>query len=250
MAEVFEAPNPDAPPAPKSSGLKGGLSKMVGPLPVWGWAAVLTVAAVVVVKRRRTTTAATPDQVTYAQQAQQPTVGATAGMVAASPTVTKPGGGATTNDGWRSQAVAVLASKGYSSLAADTAVGKYLSGLQLSTTERGLVDIALASLGTPPSPPPAGGDTPTTSTGLPSWITGANASRDTSGRITGIDQTYSAKDTPADFATGVTGAHFAVDPTTGAITSGHWWRGSERIELPEHVIAAYQSQGAEKLAGV
>lgn len=163
MADV-DLPSIDPPPGgagPRAGGAKGALTHNVGPLPVWGWIAVLGVAGAVVIRRRRATAATAPDQVTYAQQSQLPTIGGAAGGGAA-PIVSGGAPKATTNDQWRSQAVVTLTAKGYSSLASDTALAKYLSGASLDTTERALIDIALGSLGTPPSPPPAGQSAPTT----------------------------------------------------------------------------------------
>lgn len=159
MADV-ELPSVDAPPRASGGGAAGVLTKPVGPLPLWGWIAVVGVAGVIVVKRRSGAKAATPDQVTYAQQAQIPTVGNGAG--GGSPIVSGGSPKPTTNDGWRSQAVTVLVAKGYSPLAVDTALAKYLQGAALDSTQRALIDIALANLGTPPNPPPASPDGPTT----------------------------------------------------------------------------------------
>ena len=47
-------PATEAPPAPKKPAAKGtGLTKKVGPLPVWGWAAAAATAAVVFIWEAR-----------------------------------------------------------------------------------------------------------------------------------------------------------------------------------------------------
>lgn len=163
LPSIDPAPGTDA---PRTGGAKGALARNIGPLPVWGWIAVLGVAGAVVVRRRRAATTTAPDQVTYAQQAQVPTIGGAAGG-GASPIVSGGAARPTTNDEWRSTAVTTLTAKGYSSLSADTAVAKYLQGAAMTTTERALIDIALGSLGTPPAPPPAAPSAPASTPLLP-----------------------------------------------------------------------------------
>lgn len=247
MVDAIEAP------APSESGGGGAgrvFSRQVGPLPAWGWALVLGVAGAIVVVRRRksASTPAATGTTTYAQQAQIPTIGNAAGA-GGTPIVTgRPS--PTTNDQWRSLAVTTLLAKGYSPLGVDTAMGKYLQGVSLDSTERALIDIALAEIGTPPNPPPPAQSAPTTTTpGLPAWITGSNLTRDPLGSVTALDQTYGGA-TPEGFVPGVTAAHFDVDPTTHAITGAWWMKNGVKTPLPDWAVQAYQAQGVDKLAGV
>lgn len=247
MAESFSAPDPDV--TPSRGAALGALTKMAGPLPVWGWIAVLGVAGTIVVVRRRGATssrATTPDQVTYAQQAQIPTIGGAAGGGAATVSggMPKPA----TNDDWRSQGVTILVAKGYSPLAVDTAMAKYLQGVSLDTSERALIDIALAQLGTPPYPPPASPSSPTTTTPVPAYILGSNVSRNVNGQATGLDESYntSAPDLPAGHPTTVDGLHLDSDPATGQVTGGYWRSGAVRIPLPQVAIDIYNSSNYDE----
>ncbi len=162
---IFDAPSPDV-----KAGGSGALGKQMGPLPLWGWIAVLAASGGIIIMRRKktakATATATPDSVTYAQQAQQPTVGNMLNNPGA-PIVTGGTPKPVTNDDWRSQAVTTLIAKGYSPLTIDTAMANYLAGQPLSTQQQALIDMALASLGVPPTPPPAAQMAPPTVTQPP-----------------------------------------------------------------------------------
>lgn len=161
---TIDAPAPEA--APKGSGgiVGAGLKRTVGPLPLWAWGLAVAIGIGIIILRRRRSEA--PAEVTYAQApAQWPTIGNAAGA-GATPSVFGPGAtpAIETNNDWRAAVNRDLIAKGYSALAIDTAIGKYLRGDPLTTQERALVDIALASVGTPPSPPPPAANAPDTTT--------------------------------------------------------------------------------------
>lgn len=249
MAETFDAPAPDAPAGGGGGG--NALTRKVGPLPLWGWLGVVGATAYVVIKRRKSTTAATPDQVTYAQQAQIPTVGNAAGA-GASPIVTGGAAAPTTNDAWRSLAVTTLVAKGYSPLAVDTAMARYLGGIPLDSSQRALIDIALATVGTPPNPPPPAQSAPdTTPSKLPSFIKGSTIAKDSAGRPIALDQAYngSAADVPSDFVKGVTGLHLDINPDTGAFSGGNLTYNGASYALTPAQVQAYQASHGALVAG-
>lgn len=79
------------------------------------------------------------------------------GLAYGNPTsnVTSPTGTTfTSNAQWGQSAIAALEQLGYSSSDASTAIGVYLAGMTLTTTQAQLVQVAIGELGEPPSPLP------------------------------------------------------------------------------------------------
>jgi hypothetical protein len=69
-------------------------------------------------------------------------------------------GPATTNDEWAVRAINALIAMNYNPALADSAIRKYISGVQPSVSEWALITIALARFGSPPQPLPIESGTP------------------------------------------------------------------------------------------
>lgn len=137
---------------------KPDLGKMIGPLPLGAWIAVLGGGLAIAVYSRRNASAADatvdPNGVGV-----DPNVGAGGSGQWANidtPVVTDVGGVAkpTTNEEWAAQATDYLIKSGYPSVPADQAVRRYVAGEQLSPAENVMIGVALVKLGSLPNPPP------------------------------------------------------------------------------------------------
>lgn len=137
---------------------KPDLGKMIGPLPLGAWIAVLGGGLAIAVYTRRTSSGA-DTTVDANGVGVDPNVGAGGSGQWANidtPVVTDVGGVArpTTNEEWATQATDYLIKTGYPSLPADQAVRRYVAGEQLSPAESVMIGVALTKLGSLPNPPP------------------------------------------------------------------------------------------------
>lgn len=138
--------------------MKPDLGKMIGPLPVGAWVAVVGggVGLAYLANRRR---GAAPAVAPGADQADPgtPTGGAIglpgAPITAApgdSPTPAKP----TTNDEWVAAGTRELVGRGYGALLVQTALTKYVLGEKVTPEEQSVIESALRIVGPPPFTPP------------------------------------------------------------------------------------------------
>lgn len=142
--------------------MSANLGKMVGPLPLGAWMAVVGGGLGFALYTRKQTAAATPPTVVDStsgmpgvgtggsgqwQDLSVPTTGSGSSNVAGPPQ---------TNEDWGVLAINWLISQGYDPAIADSAVRKYLGLEALSAQEFAMVTAALAHLGAPPQilPPP------------------------------------------------------------------------------------------------
>jgi hypothetical protein len=132
------------------------LTKMVGPLPLGGWLAVVGVGVGVSVLNGRKNAAA---PASAAAPLVPPIPSATLDPLGPSPSdfgtsapVTAQPGGATSNTAWVQLAQATMRTmrRPWSGYDIGQALGKYLNGSTLSDTERQIVDDALSLVGYPP----------------------------------------------------------------------------------------------------
>jgi hypothetical protein len=143
------------------------LGKMIGPLPLGAWAAVLAGGLGIALYTRRNSAAAADTTVDPNGVGVDPNVGAGGSGQWANidtPVITDVGGAAppTTNEEWASQATDFLLKSGYPAVAADQAIRRYVANEQLSASEAVMVGVALAKLGALPVPlPPVPGGTVT-----------------------------------------------------------------------------------------
>jgi hypothetical protein len=150
--------------------VKTGLSKKLGPLPMGVW--ILAVGGGLVLAwfmRSRssgdTTTDETvaPDTWDYGPSNGVGQTGYDTGTDTGS-TASTP---ITTNEEWQHRAVQVLVGRLYDPVTVDRAIGDYLAGNALTTTERAIVNEAILAIGPPPispPPPPTADQPPTTVT--------------------------------------------------------------------------------------
>jgi hypothetical protein len=147
------------------------LGKMVGPLPLGGWLAVVGGGLGLAYKAHKVAPAATVKAASGSVTAADGTVGnlsgqyvSGAGGVVRGATVTLPGtpatGGTTTyapqiqsNEDWLRQAVLDLVGRGYVGYTAQQALQSYLEGNQLSADQARIVESALRIEGPPPFSP-------------------------------------------------------------------------------------------------
>lgn len=147
------------------------LTRDIGPLPVWGWAAA-GIGGFVLSKKLKGggILGGGKKDTGTADAAADPAAGADpggfggyqasgpGGAVTSYPNigVVTPGTGAEqlgTNDQWRAKVVKGMIENGFGSIQVDSALTKYLAGEQLTSTEGGIVDKAISIYGFPPNPP-------------------------------------------------------------------------------------------------
>lgn len=142
--------------------MSANFGKMVGPLPLGAWVAVVGGGlGFALYTRKQTAAAATPTVVDSTsgmpgvgtggsgqwQDLSVPTTGSTSSNVSSSPQ---------TNEDWGVMAINWLIAQGYNPSIADSAIRKYLGMESMSSQEYAMVTAALAHLGAPPQilPPP------------------------------------------------------------------------------------------------
>lgn len=137
-----------------------GAGKKLGPLPVWGWGALLGLAVVgyMYYKNKSTSSAvaapATNDAGATTGGSVTPdltannlgTVGDYTGQVTTTPTA----GSVTDNTTWEVQAVAWMVTQGKNPLSVQQALDAYLNGTTLSWTQQQLVTAVVSKYGLPP----------------------------------------------------------------------------------------------------
>lgn len=140
------------------------LGKQVGPLPLGAWIVVVGAGLGIAYYTRRT---ATPVVVEDTSGVPGVGTGEVGGWVG-----TQPAGGTgqytpptiTTNEEWARAAINWLLAHNYPANAADSAIRKYMSGVQPSVQEYAMIAAVLVALGSPPQPlppdegPPSTGD--------------------------------------------------------------------------------------------
>lgn len=159
--------------------------KMIGPLPLGAWVAVVGGGlGLMVYTRRQSATKQTPANPDQLPEDTGTTPGVGVGGSGLFVPVTPPANGtsdtntAETNDDWGVMAISYLNAKGYPAGPVNSAVTKFLNQQQMDGQEYSLIGIALAHFGSPPTPvqgpfgpgavvPPIGGTTPPTS--APRW---------------------------------------------------------------------------------
>jgi hypothetical protein len=159
---------PDVPhPHDGGDGLKGTLSRKVGPLPMGVWILAVGGGLVLTWYMRRNSSASTGTDTGTDTTA--PDTGGTGtgtwpygipngvGQTGSSDTgsdatdSTLP----TTNEQWQRRAVSILVGRGYEPTAVDRAISAYLGGEPLTTTQRAVINEAIILLGPPPVSPPS-----------------------------------------------------------------------------------------------
>ncbi len=143
--------------APKMD-FKAQLTRKVGPLPVWGWGLAVGggLLAASYMRARAGGGGGAEDPGVAPATATAAGVGnlGDTGTATVTPAVTPYR--ATNNDEWRTLASELILGThlGYSGLAVDTALSKYLSGEPLSIAEQAIVNLAIRLAGSPPTAPP------------------------------------------------------------------------------------------------
>ncbi len=137
------------------------LGRMVGPLPMGAWVAVVVVGLGFAWYSRRHAAAAAP-----APSSSPDLTGGGAPTLIVPPYVPASSNTApvtpslTTNSDWYRQALAQLVAKGDDPTSVDRALRDYLQGNQLDPTENGIIQLALQMVGPPPQMPPGTPQTP------------------------------------------------------------------------------------------
>lgn len=160
--------------------------KMIGPLPLGAWAAVVTGGlGLMFYTRRQNAATKTPANPDLAPEDTGTTPGVGVGGSGQFIPVNPPANGsadtnsAETNDEWGVMAIAYLTAKGYPAGPVNNAVTKFLNQQQMDGQEYSIIGIALAHFGSPPTPvqgpfgpgaviPPIGGGGGTTPS-APRW---------------------------------------------------------------------------------
>lgn len=129
--------------------------KMIGPLPLGAWLAVVGVGAGVALYRRSNPA---PEPTIVEDTSGVPGVGegAVSQWIQTQPPVGTGdvAGAPADNDAWGRLAINYLIAQGYDATVSDSAIRKYLGGEKLSAQEYTLVGIALRHMGAPPTPLP------------------------------------------------------------------------------------------------
>lgn len=176
--------------------LKDQLGKMIGPLPMGAWLAIVA-GGLGFAYYYRNQTAAPADPTAMDNTATDSGAGIPAGYTldttGTSGTSTAPAD----NDAWATGAVQWLAAHAYDPLVASSAVSKYLTGESLTAQEAAMIRTVIAQYGGPPSVPTT--PTPKTTASKPVftkinttlplgtyYTTGTANARDKYGKITGI----------------------------------------------------------------
>lgn len=169
--------DPDVKPPEGGPGLKGALSKKIGPLPAVAWIAIAIVVFYYVSRKQKSGGAG--DQTDSAGNVGQidPKTGYVYGSAEDAAalgqassglgTETDSGTGGSTvggqyadNNAWAVAAINYLVSIGVDATSANTAITQFLSSQHLTTQQQGEVNLAIQRLGAPPSPPEPGGSPP------------------------------------------------------------------------------------------
>lgn len=169
---------PDVKPPEGGKGLKGALSKKIGPLPVVVWIGLAIVIFYYVSKKNSAGTSS-GDQTDSAGNVGQidPKTGYVYGSAEDAAalgqassglgTDTDSGTGGSTvsgqyadNNAWAVAAINYLVSIGVDATSANTAITQFLASQPLTTQQQGEVNLAIQRLGAPPSPPEPGGSPP------------------------------------------------------------------------------------------
>lgn len=127
------------------------LTKQVGPLPVGAWGIVIVGALgmAYMFNKGQAGGSGSEGEVLLAE----PGVGTGGGQfVYEEPTKVTPDPVEQTNAAWITKAWSYLISKGNNPTVVGTALNKYINGESLTSTEQGLVDLAIAGVGVPPEP--------------------------------------------------------------------------------------------------
>lgn len=151
------------------------LGKMVGPLPLGAWLAVVGGGLGFALYSRRQSAAAAPAAGTVDDTSGVPGVGdgSVGGWQSTSPTDSQNTGGGsvappiTDNDSWGRAAEVWAIGHGYPPLAVDTAVRAYLSGDDPGVQGSAIISAILAGIGPPPTPLPAATYPPSSPTPTP-----------------------------------------------------------------------------------
>lgn len=163
------------------SPIPAALSRQVGGLPVYGWAAI--VGGGLLLGRRLAagrgggsgggtpTPFVDPNPTGYIATGEP---GTTTGPTGSGPV--KP----TTNAEWRRAAVDYLVSNGTAPVIAERAIGRYLSGAALDAQDAAAVNTAVRYLGSPPEAPPTP-DTPVKTPGVPRAVKSTTVRRKANG---------------------------------------------------------------------
>lgn len=135
------------------------MSKMVGPLPLGAWLAVVGGGLGIAVYTRRQSNAGPAygeEHIVPEDIGTIPGVGTGPGWVAVPPPTTALPGAPepTNNEEWARKATNWLIAQGYGPAVSDSAVRKYIAGEQLGAQEYTLTDIVLGAIGSPPVPLP------------------------------------------------------------------------------------------------
>lgn len=139
------------------AGLDAG--KMIGPLPIGAWFAVIAGGlGIAIYTKRQGSPAPTGPVEQWVDTGGQPGVG-TGGSGMGWVDVTPPTTGNTapapvTNEDWGKAAVNYLIAQGYDPLLSDSAIRKYLGAENMGAQEYALVRVALSKMGSPPVPLP------------------------------------------------------------------------------------------------
>jgi hypothetical protein len=139
------------------------LGKQVGPLPLGAWFIVVGSGLGLAYYGYKNQSAA-PTEVRDTSGDTGVGQGGTGDWLNTNPPTTDPNaavqGPATTNEEWAVRAINALIALNYNPALADSAIRKYISGVQPSVSEWALITIALARFGSPPQPLPIEDGTP------------------------------------------------------------------------------------------
>ena len=168
---------PDIKPPQGGPGLKGALSKKIGPLPAVAWIAIAIVVFYYVSKRQKasgsadqTDSAGNVGQIdpktgyVYGSAEDAAALGQSASNLGTSPDTGT--GGATVggqyadNNAWAVAAINYLVSIGVDATSANAAITQFLASQSLTPQQQGEVNLVIQRLGAPPSPPEPGGSPP------------------------------------------------------------------------------------------
>lgn len=136
------------------------LSKMIGPLPLGAWLAVVGGGLGLMFYTRRQNANAVPTNPDQMPEDTGTTPGVGVGGSGQWTDVTPPANGsgdtnsAETNDEWGVMAIQYLNGKGYPPGPVNSGITKFLNQAQLDAQEYALVGVALAHFGSPPTPVP------------------------------------------------------------------------------------------------
>lgn len=165
------------PPEGAGGGIKGALSKKIGPLPAVVWIGLAIVIFYYVNRKKgagagadQTDSAGNTGQIdpktgyVYGSAEDAAALGqASSGLGTSSDSGTggsTVGGQYADNNAWAVAAINYLVSIGVDATSANTAITQFLSSQPLTTQQQGEVNLAIQRLGAPPSPPEPGGSPP------------------------------------------------------------------------------------------